>query len=216
MQPYEHILNSKQKTTLSRLGFLTATPLYMGGGTALALQLGHRTSEDFDLYNREKFDVESLKNLFLEKAPDTQVLSEHEDGTLQMKTGGVDVSVFYYPYPLIGQLVSFNPIKLASQEDIAASKIAAIVQRAKQRDFVDIYFLIIKMGLHKILECAFRKFPWYRESSGIVLKSLVYFSEADHDAEAGRIKVFDKSVTWQKVKEHIAREVHRLGEKDMV
>lgn len=49
MQLHEDILNDGQRELLKRLGFLAGTSLYMGGGTALALQLGHRTSLDFDL-----------------------------------------------------------------------------------------------------------------------------------------------------------------------
>ena len=204
---HEHILNPAQKTVLSRLGFLTHIPVYMGGGTALALQLGHRTSVDFDLYNPEKFDVGSLKKLFLKKIPETQVLNEHPDGTLQLNINGVDVSIFYHPYSLIGRLVEFHPIKLASLEDISASKIAAVVQRARQRDFVDIYYLSQKLGFDKVLKSAFKKFPWYGDSPGIVLKSLTYFSEADTDREANRVKLFDTSLTWDHVKDFIKSSV---------
>lgn len=207
----EYILNPKQKAILTCLDFLSATSLYMGGGTALALQLGHRTSEDFDLYSPEKFDVGSLKNLFLEKIPETEVLDEHADGTLQLRIEGVDVSVFYSPYKLIGKLVEFNPVKLAGLEDIAASKIVAVVQRARQRDFIDIYYLSEKMGFGKVLDCAYRKFPWYKESPGIVLRALRYFSEADADAEAGRVKLLDRSVTWEMVKKKIGEEVRKYA-----
>ena len=86
------------------------------------------------LYNLEKFNVQSLRKLFLKKIPETKVLNEHPDGTLQLNISGVDVSIFYHPYPLIGKLVEFQPVKLASLEDISASKIAAVVQRAKQRE----------------------------------------------------------------------------------
>lgn len=207
MKAQEHILSLKQRAVLSQMSFLADTALFMGGGTALALQLGHRTSEDFDLYSREKFDVGEMRNLFLEKAPGVLVLSEHKDGTLQLSVDDVDVSVFYYPYRLIDKLVEFYPVKLASLEDIAASKVAAVVQRARQRDFIDIYYLSQRIGFDQVIECAFQKFPWYRESSGIVFKSLTYFSEADTDAEAERIKVFDERVTWGKVKNYLEVEV---------
>ncbi len=209
MKLQENILNSKQKGVLSRLDFLAGTSLYMGGGTALALQLGHRTSEDFDLYSPEKFDVSSLRNLFLERIPETKVLSEHADGALQMKMDGIDVSVFYSPYKLIGDLVEFHSIKLASIEDIAAAKVAAVVQRARQRDFIDIYYLTLEMGFNEVLECAYRKFPWYGENNVIVLKSLTYFSEADLDSQAARVRVLDTKVTWEVVKVYIKNQMDK-------
>lgn len=99
-------------------------------------------------------------------------------------------------------------MKLASVQDVAASKIAAVVQRARQRDFVDIYYLSGKLGFGEVMECAFRRFPWYRDSSGIILKPLTIFDEADIDDESGRVKVFDKNVTWGTVKKKIKDEAN--------
>ena len=48
MQIYENILNEKQKEIITKLNFLGDLGFYLAGGTALALQLGHRTSLDFD------------------------------------------------------------------------------------------------------------------------------------------------------------------------
>lgn len=210
MKLREDILNQNQKKLLERLGFLANTSLYMGGGTALALQLGHRTSVDFDTYSEEKFDVGSLRDLFLREVADLKILEEHPDGTLQMQSGGVDISVFYHPYKLIANLIEFYPVKLASVQDIAASKIAAVVQRARRRDFVDIYYLSKELGFKEVLECAYKKFPWYRDNNKIVLKSLTFFDEADADDEADRVKMLDRNVTWEKVKNEIDQMVKRF------
>jgi len=207
MKLREDILNQIQKELLKRLGFLFGTGLYMGGGTALALQLGHRTSVDFDIYSTEKFDVASLKGRFLKEISETEVLGEHAEGTLQMRAGGVEISVFYYPYKLISSLVDFYPVKLASLQDIAASKIAAVVQRARRRDFVDIYYLSKTLGFGDVVESAYQRFPWYKDSSGIIFTALTFFDEADTDDETDRVNVLDKSVTWEKVKSYLTSEV---------
>lgn len=203
MKLQEDILNQNQKKLLKSLDFLAGTSLYMGGGTALALQLGHRTSVDFDLYSEKKFDVGNLRDLFIREVAGIEVIREHPDGTLQMQAERVEVSVFHYPYKPIAHRIEFYPVKLASLQDIAASKIAAVVQRARRRDFVDIYYLSKELGFSKVLECAYKKFPWYRDSSGIVLKSLAFFDEADTDDEADRVRMLDKNVTWEKVKNEI-------------
>ncbi len=211
MKLHEDILNQDQKELLGKLAFLSESDLFMGGGTALALQLGHRTSVDFDLYSKEKFDVESLKNLFLTKIPEISVAGQHEDGTLQMRVLEVDVSVFYYPYKLISELVQFYPVKLAAMRDIAASKIAAVVQRARRRDFFDIYYLSKELGFDEVLRCAFEKFPWYSDSQGIVTRALTYFDEAEGDDEADRVRVFDRGVDWNTVKGYLEQEVKMLS-----
>ena len=77
--------------------------------------------------------------------------------------------------PLLDQLVDYGPVFLASLTDIAAMKTAAVVQRARQRDFYDIYYLIKKLGLEKIISATYQKFPWYEENNVVMLlPSLIY------------------------------------------
>ncbi len=86
-------------------------------------------------------------------------------------------------------------------------KIAAIVQRAKQRDFLDIYYLLKKISFGKIIEATYAKYPWYEENSKIIFKSLTYFDDANQDNEVSAVKIFDKSVTWPRVKKEISKKV---------
>jgi hypothetical protein len=88
-------------------------------------------------------------------------------------------------------------------------KTAAVVQRARQRDFYDIYYLIKELGMKKIITATYQKFPWYEENNGVVFTSLTYFTDADKDPEAERVKVFDKGVTWEMVKREIEDEVRK-------
>ena len=55
------VLDRKRKKLLPRLAFLKKYDFYMAGGTALALQLGHRTSIDFDFHTQKKFDSRKLR-----------------------------------------------------------------------------------------------------------------------------------------------------------
>lgn len=214
MRLHREILNQEQERILDQLEFISATSLYLGGGTALALQVGHRTSVDFDFYISKQFDVVKMKRMFMNGLPGARLLGESSDGTLRVAVENTEVSVFYYPYPLIDRLVNFPPVKLASLKDIAAAKVAAVVQRARQRDFVDIYYLAKELGFTEVVKSAYKKFPWYEENSGIVIKSLGYFEEADRDAEANRVKVFDKSITWQVVKSQITQELKKFPKTD--
>ena len=51
----DYILNWNQKRILKKVGFLKKYGFYLAGGTALALQLGHRTSRDLDFYTPHHF-----------------------------------------------------------------------------------------------------------------------------------------------------------------
>lgn len=183
-------------------------PFYLAGGTALALQLNHRTSLDFDFYSQEKLATKNLISDFKKSFPKIPLEEKQPEDTFQTAINGVSFSVFYYPYGLIGELIDFPPIKLASLKDIAAMKIAAIVQRAKQRDFIDLYFLIEQLGLTVILDAVYKKYPWYEENNQIVFKALIYFDEADLDKEINQVMIFDKNLHWRKVKEKILAEVN--------
>jgi predicted nucleotidyltransferase component of viral defense system len=201
MSLYPQILNEKQKDLIKDIGFLNFPPYYLSGGTALALQLGHRTSLDFDFDSNEKFDSQQL---FV----DAETVSRTEN-TLQVVINEISVSIFYYPYKLIDNLVNFESIQLAGLCDIAAMKVVAIIQRARQRDFVDIYYLIKSLGLRKVIDSVYQKYPWYLDNEMIIFKSLIYFEEADNDSEAGRITIFDSKTTWEKVKLEIKIEVDK-------
>lgn len=204
---HEEILTNNQKNVLKKLGFLDKASCYLAGGTALALQLGHRTSLDFDFYTIKEF---SSENFFNELKKNFRVIRKPKkffDNTFFSEVYKVKISFFYYPYKLIKKTVKFRSIKLASLEDIAAMKVAAIIQRAKQRDFFDIYCLTKKMGLAKVIDSTFKKYPWYEEDAGLIFKALTYFDEADGDTEIQRVKIFDKNITWKIVKKEIASQV---------
>lgn len=206
---YPQILSKNQQESLVKLSVL-GKGYYLAGGTALALQLGHRTSLDFDLYNTNHFSNEELivklKSTF---STSFKANKNQPKDTLFADIMGVKISVFYYPYPLVNNLIEFPPIKLASIEDISAMKVAAIVQRGKQRDFIDLYYLINKIGINKILESAYQKYPWYREMDEIVFTSLTYFDDAEKDKGLRAIKVLDSKFSWERAKETILKEIKK-------
>lgn len=210
MNFYTRVLNTEQKEVLSKFADLGKGKLYLAGGTALALQLGHRTSVDLDFYTPDHFDVrelsKKLRQIFLS---DLVIKGNQSEDTFFAEIRGIKFSVFYYPYLLVRSVSEYRGVKIASVEDIAAMKIAAIVQRGRRRDFVDIHFLIKKIGLEKILKATFEKYPWYKDMTEIIGKSLNYFVDADNDKEAGGTKIFNPGFSWEKAKKEISREVRK-------
>jgi len=200
------ILDPKRKKLLSKLGFLNKQGFYMAGGTALALQIGHRTSLDFDFYTEEKFDPKKLREKFDKKFKKVQEIYIAED-ILGLDADGIKMSFFRYSYRLIRSYVQMEDICLASKEDIAAMKILAISQRGKRRDFIDMYFLIKEFGLREIIEFTKEKYPMFNIYVG--LQGLLYFKDADEDSEKQRFKMLQKA-DWRGIKKYIIREVNFL------
>jgi len=203
---YWQVLGKKQINLLKKLKFLKNYGFYLAGGTALALQIGHRTSVDFDFYTQRKFDSRKLREEFDERFKNVQEIYIAKD-TLELSVNGVEVSFFRYPYPFIKSPQEIEGILLASIEDISAMKILAISQRGKKRDFIDIYFLIKKLGLKRIFEFVKKKYPKFNIYLG--LQGLVYFKDADEDPEKERYKLL-KKISWSKIKKFITEEVKKF------
>lgn len=200
------VLDRRRIGLLKKLGFLKKHGFYLAGGTALALQIKHRTSLDFDFYTEKEFDPRKLREKFDEEFEEVREIHIAED-TLGLEVDGIGISFFRYPYPLVKPLQKIESAYLASLEDIAAMKIIAISQRGKRRDFIDIYFLIKDFGLRKIIDLTRKKYPMFNVYVG--LQGLVYFKDADEDLEEGRFRLL-REVNWEEIKNHILKEVNKI------
>ena len=203
---YFEILSEKQKKIFKKLTFLKKHGFYLAGGTGLALQIGHRTSIDFDFYTQKKFNPLRLKKEFDGKFKKVEVIYFDED-TLELMVDNVRLSFFNYPYKLIKKPLVIYGVEIASLEDIAGMKIIAVTQRGRKRDFVDIYFLIKIFGLKKIFEIVKKKFPGFNIYLG--LQGLIYFKDADKEPEERGIKLKEK-INWQEIKKFILQELRQF------
>lgn len=178
---------------------------YLGGGTALALQIGHRVSYDLDFFTEKKFKAQ----VFLRAMSGFQ-LYRHERvewGTILGRLGNVKFSLFYYPYPLLKKTSSFQNIHIASIPDIAAMKIAAISERGTKRDFIDLYFIFQKFTLAEVLNFYNRKYQKLSSNLIHIKKSLVYFEDAENDPMPKMITL----VFWEKVKNYFQKEIKNIN-----
>jgi len=202
---YLSILNRKQKELLKKFGFLKKYGFYLAGGTALALQIGHRTSLDFDFYIKKKFNSSELHKLLERKFKEVILLQKAEE-TLIVKVDSVAISFFQYPYSLIFPLIKYqNFPSLSSKEDIAAMKIIAISDRGTKRDFIDIYFLLEDFSLKEIFGFVKKKYPNFNIYVG--LRGLTYFTDAEK-RQKRKLYLF-RSVFWNKVKKFLIEEVKK-------
>ncbi|RIE07320.1 nucleotidyl transferase AbiEii/AbiGii toxin family protein, partial [Candidatus Cryosericum odellii] len=113
----------------------------LAGGTALALQVGHRVSVDFDFFAGNEFDPVAILRTVQTTSAEVQSL-KLEPGTAVMIVDGVKVSLFQYPYPFAEPMELFNGTKVAGAVDIAGMKLIAIMQGGARRDFVDLYTVL--------------------------------------------------------------------------
>ncbi len=123
------ILSAQQRAVLEYIGKAAhSNSFYLAGGTALALELGHRRSANFYFFRPQRFDPGELLHR-LDLTPGSCVRRAETD-TLTIELEGVMPSFFGYPYPLLPPpKPSPWSVGLAAIEDIAAMKLSAIVGR---------------------------------------------------------------------------------------
>jgi predicted nucleotidyltransferase component of viral defense system len=201
---YFEILDAKRRAMLPRLQFLRDDyGFYLAGGTALALQIRHRRSVDFDFYTPREFKPLALYKR-LERL-DVRTGSRHvAEGTLMALVNGIEMSFFQYSYPLLRPLVSTEYLNLLSVQDIAAMKMVSIVQRGAKRDYVDLYFLLKKHSLEDLLSLTEKKYSIFNRYLG--LRALVYFDDAEKDVSRARLEMLERA-EWDQVKKTLVETV---------
>lgn len=179
---------------------------YLAGGTALALQLGHRRSIDFDLFSSDPFDS-AKKVRDLDQAGKFELFHQDKD-TVNGSLDGVRLSFFYYKYRLLQPLLAYETLAIARKLDIAAMKVQAIAGRGSRKDFIDLYFLMKEYSLSKIMTAYSGKFGSRLANRYHVFKSLLYFNDAEEEAMP-RMLV---PVSWPQVKKTIQSEVKKIAD----
>ena len=177
---------------------------YLGGGTGLALQLGHRRSQDFDFFSFDSFDSESLL-LRLERLGDLSVTARSAQ-TLHVEFRRAKVSFLGYAYRLLFPPQLFQGVQVADGRDIACMKIGAIAGRGAKRDFVDLYAASRRYGLAHLMELFQKKFSEANYSGVHLLKSLTYFEDAEKDPAPDMLI----AASWEEIKKFFLREVPPL------
>lgn len=200
--------------TLRAIQLVSQIPIvqkaYLAGGTALALQLGHRISIDLDFFTPDEFDERILSSSLGEFPEFVQEGTAWR--TVWGRVGETKFSLFYYKYPLIGDTLPFEGLKLASKKDIAAMKIHAVSDRGTKRDFVDLYFLAQEFGLDEILLFYDDKYGDLEEKAYHLIRSLDYFSDADNEPLDKAPKLL-LDLSWDLVKKFFSKESMRLAKK---
>ena len=178
---------------------------YLSGGTALSLQLGHRESEDLDFFSEQSFEPDALEKQLLSYG--TLAETELVKGTLNTYLDGVKLQFLLYPYRLIEPLVEWGSTRLSSVIDIACTKLQTVGMRGSKKDFIDIYFILQHFSLPELLEYTKKKYAESDYSETHILKSLVYFD----DAEDQPMPRMHQDVSWEQVMRSIIKAVKSIS-----
>lgn len=194
----------KNLEALKNLAF--AGNYYLAGGTALSLHFGHRFSNDLDFFSRNPITSETIRQE-LSKLGSLEVF-QNDEGTFNGLLNGIKLSFFLYPYRLISPLLNYKSIKVADIPDIACMKIDAISARGTKRDFIDFYFICTKFKpVEALLELYLKKYSGTKFNKLHLVKSLVYFEDAENEVMPQMIGKID----WEKVKQYFIENIERIN-----
>lgn len=180
---------------------------YLAGGTALALQIGHRDSIDFDFFTENNIDTVGLFGDISEIFKDYKVLKiQEEKNTLSVLIGdSIKLSFFTCKYKLLNGLIDESHLKIASVEDIGCMKLSAITGRASNKDYIDLYYILQNLPLKDLLTSASKKFPDLDRN--LILKSIIYFEDIDEEQIMFKN---NKEVNFGNVKRFLIEKVREL------
>ena len=169
------------------------------GGTALALQIGHRISVDLDLFSKEPLDINAIEQILTHKFN----FSAHfiSKGSVRGEIDGIKIDILHHPYEWIDEPVCEEDIIMASLQDITAMKLNSIIHNGtRPKDFLDVAYLSQFFSYDDMRSLLVQKYPEY---DPILLDRCInYFDDIETDFVAD-IRLVDGRVNFNKVKQRL-------------
>ena len=165
-------------------------PFRLVGGTALSLQLGHRMSEDIDLFTAAEYgsiDYKAIREFLENKYPFcvSRSLDNVSFGTNFVVGNSITDCVkldLYYTDEFIEKPIIINNIRMATINEIIAMKLEVILQGGRKKDFWDLHYFMDKMNLDDMISLYEKRYP-YIDCFNDNKKQLLNFDKADNDFE---------------------------------
>ena len=196
--------NAVEPATLELLkGICSSVPFEnfaLGGGTNLALRLGHRLSVDLDFFTNTPYQNSIIFQAVTTRFPTAELLFE-QNQTMMFTINNIKVDFILYPFKW---LLPFDPIdgaRLIALADIIPMKLQALSNRFSKKDFWDIAFLLKNFSLSEMLEIFKSKFP--QIDTGYIIHSLTNFEVAEREQQP--VTLLPK--TWKEIKNELQKVV---------
>lgn len=190
------------------------SPFRLVGGTNLSLRLGHRMSDDIDLFTDAEYGslyFKAFENFletrfpYYDRVDNTSIVGFGRGYYIGASKDDCVKLDLMYTDKFLNAEETKDGIRMASVDDIVAMKINAISRGGRKKDFWDIHKLLESYTLPQMLELHKQRHEWEHEDAQ-VLKSLIDFDEADAMEDPKCLEGKD----WDNVKIEIISEVTAL------
>ncbi|MEK7657928.1 MAG: hypothetical protein AAB366_01915 [Patescibacteria group bacterium] len=199
---HKEILTEEQKNLLPLVGEF-ARDFGLVGGTAIALNIGHRRSIDFDLFSLKKFDNYQIKRKISSKNYKIENIFKDEEGQYTFLIKGARFTFFHYPYKINFSEKFNNIVKLPNFLTLATMKAFTLSRRAKWKDYVDLYFIMRDYFSLKEISKQGKKIFGNEFNEKIFREALAYFKDINYDEKVifmPGFKISDETIKKELIK----------------
>lgn len=138
---FKDVLSDSQLKSLSLIQQFRQD-FYLAGGTAIALQIGHRRSIDFDLLRSNPMDSMKIIRILKKNNCKIDATLEETSEELTMIINGVKITFLEYPFDIKPSVTLDDIIMMPDLLTLAAMKAYSLGRRSKWKDYVDLYFML--------------------------------------------------------------------------
>ena len=180
---------------------------YLAGGTALALQIGHRISVDFDFFSDKEIPKSLLPKIKKVFQNNRVVVSVNNPEELTVLVDGVKLTFLKYPFPAVFDFVKCQDIKLLDIKEIAASKAYTMGRRGSYKDYIDLYYIIFEKysDLNEIIEISEKKYN-DEFNSRLFLEQLIYLKDIGEE----KIIFLKDKINIESLKDFFEKEIKKV------
>lgn len=135
------VLPADTQNAWGLLAPILPSPLYLGGGTGVAMHLKHRQSRDLDFFfHRGAVDLERLAEQLGDAGP--FAVTETSPGTLRGLFGATKLEFLHAdeaaPQTRLEQPIVVAGLRVAGLKDLLAMKLKVLTERGEMRDYFDV------------------------------------------------------------------------------
>lgn len=199
---YLESLDVKRRQTFAKLKVLAKLGV-LAGGSALALQIKHRYSFDFDIFFDKPIVEESFRKIKRIFHPKTFRINLPHHKTFATKDD-IQITLFHYEFKPLYPKVKTHSLPLFNKKDISADKAYTLGRRPVWRDYVDLFFLLKDKhaNLKQIIKDARKKFNTLFEPK-LFLEQLTFYEDINNF----KIKFIKENYPPLQIQEFLKKEV---------
>ena len=186
---------------------------FLVGGTALSLQIGHRKSDDIDLFTGRELQIPEIEKYLKQNYGGKYQLINSQRMIYQVMIEGIKVDFVHHPFELVEPVHHESGVAYLGKKDIAAMKLHAIeTDGSRAKDFVDIFFLLKEIPLEKMFKYYRKKFS--TDNIFNAKRSLGFFGDVPEESWK-EVRLIDRKVTASLVKKTIADAIRKFNDSQL-